>query len=345
MKGDVPETLKGKQIYTLDLGALVAGSRYRGDFEERLKKVLKEIKHPRRHHPVHRRAAHAGRRRRGRGRDRRGLDPQADAGPRRAADDRRDHARRVPQVPREGRGARAAVPADLRRPADGGPHHRDPQGPARPVRGAPPRQLHRRRAGRGREPGRPLHQRPVPARQGHRPHRRGRHPHAHPPHDGAAGRPRGRRADRRGPDAKESAIDAQDFERAAAPPRRGAPAARGEAASASGSGSPARWTSSPRSTRRRSPRSSSIWTGIPVYKLTEEETEKLLRMEDELHKRIVDQSEAVIGRLQVDPPDAGRPEGPQAARPARSSSWGPRASGRPSCPRRSPSSCSATRTR
>src|SRR5450755_454963 len=42
--GDVPETIKGKQVYTLDLGALVAGSRYRGDFEERLKKVLKEIR-------------------------------------------------------------------------------------------------------------------------------------------------------------------------------------------------------------------------------------------------------------------------------------------------------------
>ena len=41
---EVPETLKGKQLYTLDLGALVAGSRYRGDFEERLKKVLKEIR-------------------------------------------------------------------------------------------------------------------------------------------------------------------------------------------------------------------------------------------------------------------------------------------------------------
>ena len=44
VKGEVPETLKDKQLYTLDLGALVAGSRYRGDFEERLKKVLKEIK-------------------------------------------------------------------------------------------------------------------------------------------------------------------------------------------------------------------------------------------------------------------------------------------------------------
>ena len=41
---DVPETIRSKQLYTLDLGALVAGSRYRGDFEERLKKVLKEIK-------------------------------------------------------------------------------------------------------------------------------------------------------------------------------------------------------------------------------------------------------------------------------------------------------------
>jgi ATP-dependent Clp protease ATP-binding subunit ClpC len=44
VSNDVPETLKAKQLYTLDLGALVAGSRYRGDFEERLKKVLKEIR-------------------------------------------------------------------------------------------------------------------------------------------------------------------------------------------------------------------------------------------------------------------------------------------------------------
>ncbi|MFW5933490.1 MAG: Clp protease N-terminal domain-containing protein, partial [Actinomycetota bacterium] len=43
VSGDVPEILADKHLYTLDLGALVAGSRYRGDFEERLKKVLKEI--------------------------------------------------------------------------------------------------------------------------------------------------------------------------------------------------------------------------------------------------------------------------------------------------------------
>ena len=44
MNNEVPHILSGKQLYTLDLGALVAGSRYRGDFEERLKKVVKEIR-------------------------------------------------------------------------------------------------------------------------------------------------------------------------------------------------------------------------------------------------------------------------------------------------------------
>ena len=44
VSGDVPEPLRDKQIYTLDLGALVAGSRYRGDFEQRLKKVLSEVR-------------------------------------------------------------------------------------------------------------------------------------------------------------------------------------------------------------------------------------------------------------------------------------------------------------
>ena len=44
VRGDVPETLKDKHLYTLDLGSMVAGSRYRGDFEERMKKVLKEIR-------------------------------------------------------------------------------------------------------------------------------------------------------------------------------------------------------------------------------------------------------------------------------------------------------------
>ena len=44
VKDDVPATLKGKRIYELDMGALVAGAKYRGEFEERLKAVLNKIK-------------------------------------------------------------------------------------------------------------------------------------------------------------------------------------------------------------------------------------------------------------------------------------------------------------
>ncbi|KPC90639.1 hypothetical protein ADL27_34710, partial [Streptomyces sp. NRRL F-6602] len=44
VKGDVPESLKDKRLVSLDLGAMVAGAKYRGEFEERLKTVLSEIK-------------------------------------------------------------------------------------------------------------------------------------------------------------------------------------------------------------------------------------------------------------------------------------------------------------
>jgi len=44
VSGDVPETLQGKRLLTLDIGSLVAGTKYRGEFEERLKKVVEEIK-------------------------------------------------------------------------------------------------------------------------------------------------------------------------------------------------------------------------------------------------------------------------------------------------------------
>ena len=258
---DVPETLTGKQLYTLDLGALVAGSRYRGDFEERLKKVLEGDPHPGRHHPVHRRAAHPGRGGRGRGRHRRRLDPQAHAGPRRAADRRCHHARRVPQAPREGRGARAAVPAGQGGAAHGGAHDRHPEGPARPLRVAPRRDHHRPGARGGGQPGRPLPRRPLPARQGHRPHRRGREPAAHPPHDHPAELQEARRGDRPAPRTTRS------------PPSSGAPSSRPRSwpsrrRSASTarrpwrpSGGPRASTSSTWSTRRSSPRSSPTGPG------------------------------------------------------------------------------------
>ena len=122
---------------------------------------------------LHRRAPHHGRRRQGRRRDRRRQHAQARAGARRAALHRRDHARRIPQVHREGRRARAALPEDPGRRAERRGDDRDPARPAGEVRGAPRRRDHRpgdRRRGRALAP---LHHRPLPARQGDRPDRRG----------------------------------------------------------------------------------------------------------------------------------------------------------------------------
>ena len=110
--GDVPEGLKDRRVWSLDVGSLLAGAKYRGEFEERLKAVLAEIRQAGgTHHPVHRRAAHDRRRRRRRGRRRRRQPAEADAGAGRAAGRRGDHAGRVPQAHREGRGAGAALPA------------------------------------------------------------------------------------------------------------------------------------------------------------------------------------------------------------------------------------------
>ncbi len=158
----------------------------------------------RRDRALHRRAAHRGRRRRQRGRDGRLADAEADAGPRRAAHDRRDDARRVPQAHREGRGPRAALPDGAGRRARRGGHDLHPPRPARALRDPPRRPAQGRRAGRGRGAVAPLHFGPVPARQGDRPRRRGRVEAAHgdrldagragrgaPPHHAARNRARG----------------------------------------------------------------------------------------------------------------------------------------------------------
>ena len=256
VNGDVPETLKDKQLYTLDLGALVAGSRYRGDFEERLKKVLKEIRTrgdiilfiDEMHTLVGAGAAEGA------------IDAASILKPMLARgelqtigattlDEYRKHLEKDAALERR------FQPIQVAR-ADARPHDRDPQGPARPLRGAPPGLHHRRRAGGGRDAGRPLHHRPVPARQGDRPDRRGRLAAAHPPDDGAAGPARVRRADRRR--APREGV-ARSTRRTSRRPRRCATRRRRCSArrpSARRSGRPATWTSSPRSTRSSSPRSS-----------------------------------------------------------------------------------------
>ena len=159
---------------------MVAGSKYRGEFEERLKAVLKEIAEaagP--DHRLHGRAAHDRRRGRRRGRGRRRQHAQADARPRRAARRRRHHARRVPQAHREGRGARAPLPAGARGRAERRGHDRHPARPQGALRG-PPRRAHPGHGDHRRGHAlAPLHRRPLPPRQGHRPDRRGRVAPAH----------------------------------------------------------------------------------------------------------------------------------------------------------------------
>ncbi len=230
--------------------------------------------------------------------------------------------------------------------ADPGPHHRDPEGPPRPLRG-PPLGHHHRPGPRGRgQPGRPLHRRPLPPRQGHRPHRRGRLQAAHPAHGRAAGAQGARRADRsrsarrrRRPSSASSSTSpsacASEEEQAPRARRRPRTPRPGPPAS----------TCSTSSTRRSSPRCWPTGPGIPVYKLTEEETAKLLRMEDELHKRVIGQHDAIKAVVPGHPAHPGRPEGPEAPRRLVHL---PRPVGRREdrdWPRRSPSSSSATRTR
>ncbi len=62
INGEVPEGLKGRRVLALDMGALVAGAKYRGEFEERLKGALNQILPGRQRHPVYRRITYHGRR-------------------------------------------------------------------------------------------------------------------------------------------------------------------------------------------------------------------------------------------------------------------------------------------
>jgi ATP-dependent Clp protease ATP-binding subunit ClpC len=272
VSNDVPDTLRNKQLYTLDLGAIVAGSRYRGEFEERLKKVLKEIKTrgdiilfiDEIHTLVGAGAAE--------GAIDAANDPQADAGPRRAADHRCDHARRVPQAHREGRRAGAPLPAGQGRRAHAGPHDRDPEGSARQVRGPPPGDDHRpgdRR--RGQPADRYISDRHLPDK-------------AIDLIDEAGSRLRIKRMGTP-PDLKEierkldraaggqdEAVEEQRFEKAGRLRDQEKWKLREEKAAKDGRGRGQRVDLIDEVDEEAVAEVLSIWTGIPVYKLTEEET-------------------------------------------------------------------------
>ena len=182
----MPVTLTDKQLYTLDLGALVAGSRYRGDFEERLKKVLKEIRTrgdiilfiDEIHTLVGAGAAEGA------------IDAASILKPMLARgelqtigattiDEYRKHIEKDAALERRFQPVKVEQPSvamtieilkGLREVYEEFHAGQD----------------HRPGADRRGQPGRPLHLGPLPARQGDRPHRRGRQPPAHPAHGRAA---------------------------------------------------------------------------------------------------------------------------------------------------------------
>ena len=314
VQGEVPETLKGKQIYTLDLGALVAGSRYRGDFEERLKKVLKEIKTrgdivlfiDELHTLVGAGAAEGA------------IDAASILKPMLARGElqtigatTRDEYRK--HLEKDAALERRFQPIDVEEPTV--------QHSIEILKGLRDRyEAHHRVSytddalvAAANLADRYISDRFLPDK-------------AIDLIDEAGSRMRIRRMtappnvreiDEKIADVrlqKESSIDSQDFE--------GAAHLRDEE----------RKLLEERATREQEWKSGemdvlseideeeiaevlSIWTGIPVFKLTEEETEKLLRMEDELHKRIVDQDEAIkavsraIRRTRAGLKDPKRPSG------------------------------------
>ena len=141
-EGDVPELLREYQVYSLDMGALLAGTKYRGDFEQRLKAVLKQLaENPQSilfideiHTIIGAGAASGGT-----------LDASNLLKPalshRRAEVHRRDDVQRVPPDLREGPRAVAALPEDRRARAVDRRDDRDPEGPEVALRAAPRRQV------------------------------------------------------------------------------------------------------------------------------------------------------------------------------------------------------------
>ena len=311
--GDVPETLNGKQLYTLDLGALVAGSRYRGDFEERLKKVLKEIRT-------------------------RGdiilfideLHTLVGAG---AAEGAIDAASIL--KPMLARGELQTIGATT---LDEYRKHLEKDAALerrfQPIKVEEPTVPHTIEILKGLRDRYEAHHRVTITDQAivaaanladryisdrHLPDK------AIDLIDEAGSRLRIRRM-QAPPDYRELEDEIAKVRQA----RRKRPSRRSSSSGPRRCATARRSCSSSASPRRRSAQAEGVdlfnevteesiaevlalWTGIPVYKLTEEETAKLLRMEDELHKRVVGQHDAIQCGVAGDPAHACRPQGPEAA--------------------------------
>ena len=174
-EGDVPELLHDYQVYSLDMGALLAGTKYRGDFEQRLKAVLKQLAESPKsilfideiHTIIGAGAASGGT-----------LDasnllkPALSTGALKCIGATTYN--EYPPDLREGPRAVAALPEGRRARAFDRRDHRDPEGPQDALRAAPRREVRAGGAHQRRRARRALHQRPPPARQGDRRDRRGR---------------------------------------------------------------------------------------------------------------------------------------------------------------------------
>ena len=341
---DVPETLKGKQLYTLDLGALVAGSRYRGDFEERLKKVLKEIRTrgdiilfiDELHTLVGAGAAEGA------------IDAASILKPMLARgelqtigattlDEYRKHLEKDAALERRFQKIVVEEPTvahtieilkGLRDRYEA--HHRVTITDQALVAVGQPR--------------RPLHRRPPPARQGHRPHRRGRLPPAHQAHGDAAGlqgareralhRRRGEEGGRRGPELRGGRPPARQGE--GAPRRQGGQGARDQGLRRR----PVR--RGRRGGHRRGPLDVDGHPRLQAHRGGDPEAPAHGGRAPQAGHRPGGRDPRPSRRPSAAPGPASRT---RSARAARSSSSARPASGRPSWPRPSPSSSSATRRR
>ena len=290
---DAPESLRGKRVLALDMAALVAGAKFRGEFEERLKSVIDEMKEAHREVVLFIDEMHTVV---GAGGGEGGLDaanimkPALARG--RVAGRRRHHARRVPQAHRKGLRPRAQIPNDLARGAHGRPGHRNPAGAQAALRGPSQRPARRRRARRGGAPQRALHIRAADAGT-----------KAVDLIDEAAAKLRldveslppelnaKQREIRKLLEEEESAAQRGDYEAAA---RLKTDRVRIEEEFDAGRGALLG-----RDHEDLVVRADDIagiiaqWTGIPAQRLMEGESERLLRLEERLHRRVVGQNDAV----------------------------------------------------